>query len=101
MMGKELTWQFVILNPALGAQQQGHRTIVRNLFQILKQAASKGHLTVFPVSAREELQRAHSDADRVRAIVDLIAGMTEQQAIQMYQRLAGISLGSVLVNFVR
>jgi dGTP triphosphohydrolase len=47
------------------------------------------------------LGAAQSEDDRVRAIVDLIAGMTEQQAIQMYQRLAGISLGSVLVSFVR
>jgi dGTPase len=101
MMGKELTWQYVILNPALGAQQQGHRTIVRGLFQILKEAAEAGRSTIFPVSAREPLARTNSEDDRLRSIVDLIAGMTEQQALQMYQRLAGISLGSVLVNFIR
>jgi dGTPase len=101
VMGKELTWQFVILNPSLGAQQQGHRTIIRGLFEIFHCEAKQNRFNAFPSSARETLQAAETDDNRDRAIVDLIATMTEQQAIQMFQRLAGISLGSVLLNIVR
>lgn len=101
VMGKELTWHFVILNPSLGAQQQGHRTIIKGLHTIFSNEADERRFNSFPQSARESLETAKSDQEHLRIIVDLIAGMTEQQAIQMYQRLAGITLGSVLLNIVR
>ncbi len=95
-MLKELTWHFVILNPSLGAQQHGHKKISRAYSAFFEGDLKSGRFNAFPLSARESLQAATSDAERVRAVIDLIAGMAEQQAIQMYQRLAGISLGSIL-----
>jgi dGTPase len=95
IMGKELTWHFVINNPALASQQQGQRNIVVTLLKIFRDAAEAKRLNVFPVRAREAVQQARTPADSTRAIVDLVAGLTEQQAVAMYQRMTGASLGSV------
>ena len=37
-----------------------------------------------------------SDQGKKRVVVDLIAGMTEEQALAMHNRLTGVSLGSGL-----
>lgn len=39
--------------------------------------------------------------EQVRLVIDVIAGMTEQQAVEVHHRLTGISLGSVLDPVVR
>ena len=56
---------------------------------------------MLPEGYREELYRIEDEGEdkeqeRTRIVVDLIASMTEQQALKMYQRLIGVSLGSVL-----
>lgn len=101
LMFKELTWQFVILNPNLGTQQHGHRKIIGGLFDMYKEQVEKNKFEAFPVGTRESLLAASSEPERLRACIDLIAGMTEQQAVQMYQRMAGIALGSALLTVVR
>jgi dGTPase len=106
-MLKQLTWQYVIKAPALTTQQYGQRTIIRELFEIFSEAAAAGdekNLDVFPLSVREELQAIHSlnrstiGQECNRAVVDLIASFTEEQAIDAYYRLTGIALGSALLH---
>ncbi len=99
-MLKLLTWHYVILNPSLATQQHGQRTIIRTLFGIFHDAASNGNYDIFPLAFREMVRGAREEDPKsklpIRAIADLISGMTERQAIDMYHRLTGISLGSVL-----
>ena len=104
---KQLTWFYVINNSALAAQQYGQRRIVRELFQIFNDAAESKSLDIFPTGSKsrmEELTRdgqCNSPDARVRVVVDLIAGMTEHQAVSMYQRLTGVWLGTVMDTIVR
>jgi dGTP triphosphohydrolase len=68
---------------------------------MLLEGAQKRNVAIFPIAAREVLERVRSDLsgsarDRelVRIVIDLIAGMTEQQAVEMHSRLSGVALGS-------
>jgi dGTPase len=99
-MLKELTWQYVIENPALATQQQGYARVIESLFSTFFDAAKDGHLAIFPPIIRERLT-AESDKEVVtRVVADFIASMTEQHALEMYQRLTGISFGSFLKTLV-
>jgi dGTPase len=109
-MLKQLTWHYVIKNPALASQQHGQTTIIRELFDIYLKAATdrdEKNLDVFPIGMGDALLALH-DADRptlklecTRAIIDFIASLTEEQAIHAHQRLTGISLGSALLFRLR
>jgi dGTP triphosphohydrolase len=41
-------------------------------------------------------QGALTASRRIRLVADTIAGMTDQQALRLYQRVTGLSQGSVL-----
>jgi dGTPase len=98
-MLKELTWHYVINNPALATQQYGQRKLIRDLFAIYHEVANnEKDWHVFSASTREQLEtlgQQGAPKDRfTRLIVDLIAGMTEKHLIEMHRRLTGASLGS-------
>lgn len=96
-MLKELTWHYIIMAPALATQQAGQREIVRGLFHIFSEAAeSASERRLFPAYYQEAIRDGTSLTERRRIVVDMIAGMTEVQAITLYQRLMGINLGSGL-----
>jgi len=97
---KELTWFFVINNARTATQRVGQRNVIKTLFKSYC-AALKHHPEVLPVSthdrlkARKEGGRASPEAQN-RAIVDLIASMTERQAVTLYRQMTGVSAESVL-----
>jgi dGTPase len=99
---KELTWCYVIDNPALAGHQFGQRKIIQTLFEIFADAASHRNWVLFPPQFREEAEdvlKTQGDippARCARLVADTIASMTDQQAARMYQRLTGQSQGSVL-----
>jgi dGTPase len=101
---KELTWYYVINNPSLATQQYGQKKVIENLYQTLEGAALNGDFTLFPNSSRQLLQHAdrpgitlpEREREKRRAVIDLIAGMTERQALMMYRRLTGMDPGSAL-----
>jgi dGTPase len=96
---KELTWQYVIDDPSLATQQYGYRKVIRDMFEIFLQATkTQRDWVMFPIGVREQLDRAKEQPPRI--VADFIASMTEQQALEMYQRIAGISFGSVLKSIV-
>ena len=103
---KQLLWHYVINGAALASQQYGQRRIISELFDIFHGELGSKSLGVFPVGYRERLEKlresGQSDTkeDRARIVADLIAGMTEQQAIAMYHRLTGVSLGTVMNSIV-
>ena len=104
---KQLTWYYVINNSALATQQYGQRQIVRYLFRTFYEAAGQTLPDIFPPNYREQViqlnsgDHAGSKEHRARIVTDLLAGMTENQAISMYQRLTGMSLGTVLDTIIR
>lgn len=97
---KELTWEYVINNPALATQQYGQSRLVSDLFEILTDAASDSDFSVFPPRFSEHLEETEaSERHIIRTVADYISSMTERQAIELHQRLTGASLGSVLDPF--
>lgn len=104
-MLKELTWNYVIHNPALATQQVGFKRIVTTLFDRLFSAASKKKdLNVFPPLYRDALTvvlverqgKKALNAAIARIILDVVSSMTERQALRMYGRLEGTDPGSIL-----
>ena len=105
---KQLTWYYVINNSALASQQFGQRRIIRYLFETFNSAAEdESLLDIFPPGFRDQagdLNRDNRDSsreERIRLVTDLLAGLTENQAMSMYQRLSGINPGTVLDTIVR
>jgi dGTPase len=95
-MWKQLTWHYVILNPALATQQYGQQKIIRDLFTIFLEAANGKNLAILPFAYREQLDSGMDSEMKVRTVADLISSFTERQAINLHRRLTGISLGSIL-----
>jgi dGTPase len=103
---KELAWAYVIENPALAAQQEGQREIVRLLFTKFLKAAEETRWNIFPGSMRSDLKESRTQWSqdpvlRMRVVSDLISSMTEIQAIEMYRRLTGHSSRSVMQRIIR
>jgi dGTPase len=95
-MLKELTWCYVIDRPSLAILQDGQRTVIHTLFTRYQEAVENHEYRLFPPGYVERLEDAETDGARARAVIDLIAGLTETAAIQIYQRLRGISSGSLV-----
>jgi dGTPase len=99
-MLKALTWFYVIYNPALATQQYGQRKMIRELFEIFRDAAvstKDEQRNIIPFAFRDEMLEAKDDTHRVtRTVADLIAGMTEQGLVKLYRRLTGTDMGSIL-----
>ncbi len=98
-MFKALTRHYVINNPTLATQQYGQRSVIRELYRMLKKEACANpdeQAGIFPEPYQEELGQAGNDEERTRVVVDLIASLTDQQALQLHHRLKGIDPGSVM-----
>ncbi len=94
---KQLTWQYVIDESALASQQLGQRRVIETLVDAFCEdaLANESRYHLFPAQDRILLRELTEDEDRVRVAIDLIAGLTEQQAIILHHRISGVSLGSV------
>jgi dGTPase len=100
---KGLTWFYVIDSETLAAQRYGQRQVIRELFDIYCNAACSGNpleLRVLPRYFRDRVRKPEDDSDRFvrRVAADVIASMSEVQAIETYQRLTGTSFGSALTR---
>lgn len=95
-MLKELTWVYVIEASGLATQQAGLRRMIRALFAAYWRAVRRSEWHLFPPYYHEALENAPDDRVRRRVVTDLIASMTEAQAIAMHHRLTGVTAGSGL-----
>jgi dGTPase len=110
---KQLTWQYVILNPSMAAQQFGQRKIVSDLFGIFADAAIASETSptrrVLPRGVGDTLAKMEQDSSaadvsvvqRLRIAADAVAGLTEQQALALHKRLTGHDSTSVFDPIVR
>jgi dGTPase len=101
-MLKELTWVYIIEAQSLISQQYGQRKVIRKLFEIYMNAASdQKQVHLFTPYYQQALELASKDQSLIRrTIIDLIAGMTEAQALAIHNRLVGVSLGSGLEDLL-
>ncbi len=95
---KKLTWYYVIDRPSLSVIQRGQRQIVESLFGMYSEAIERGEPQLLPPLSAERMEKARGDASKQRVIVDLIAGMTEPEAAEIYRRSQAITSGSVLIQ---
>lgn len=104
-MLKLLTWHYVIYNPSLARQQYAQREMIRKLFDVFFVAgtdSSGKDMPIIPLIRRKEIEDAEWDGTKVaRIVADLVSGLTERQVVDVYQRLVGISMGSVLEDLSR
>lgn len=103
---KELTFHYVIDNPALMGQQQGQRRVIATLFDAFLAATDKRYDSQFgklgkyetktiPTLFLDDLKGARDRATRTRYIADAITSLTERQAVQLYKRITGHVPGSL------
>jgi dGTPase len=116
---KELTWFYVIDDPALATLQMGQRAIVAALFERLKKWADSAatehqqsarlptHLrNLIALGSADDAAVIAAEGDagslRARAVADYIASLTETQAYALHQRLTGGSeAGSAMEAWLR
>jgi len=99
---KQLTWYYVIERPGLAVQQHAQKQIIKYLFNVFRNEVKRSPSHLLPPYYQERLKGVthREGVGGKRIVCDLIAGMTEYQAITLYQRLNGIALGSGLDNFI-
>lgn len=103
---KALTRYYVISNPVLMQQQEGQEEILENLFTKLMADAEGVEGETFPSTAmpsphRERIEQASTtDTPLYRIVADLIASLTEQQAISLHERMHGWAPGSIQKNLI-
>ena len=95
---KQLTWFYVIDAPALAMQREAQEKIIERIFDVFhEEVHARIPSGLLPLYYRDLLKYSSlTGADKSRLAIDLIAGMTESQAIAVYQRLEGIALNSEL-----
>jgi len=96
---KQITRDYIIGTPALVAQQRGHKRIIEQLFDDLKEDISSGSPEYLPIKFRHIIEV--QDVSPARAAADCIASLTEGEAMALHGRLRGYASGSVLDPIVR
>lgn len=90
---KEMTRYYVIDHPRIVRVREGQREMLKKLFEIyLEVVDKKRNQALLPQWTRDRLDSGDGSP---RLVADLLAGMTERQVIQTYQRLTGIVPGSM------
>jgi dGTPase len=108
---KQLVWHYVIESDRLLTQQHGERMVIRSLFGLFMMQIGKGNYDIFGEPCRRALRAIDQSAksgdwaddkikeERVRVVIDLIASMTESQAVRLNHRLTGVAIGSIHDHF--
>lgn len=107
---KELTFYYVLSNPTLVGQRRGERHVIEELYEALYEEAGRENLeaSAIPSPYREWLTTEDDEVAwpspvhrRARVVADMIATMTEPQAVTLHKRLTGDTPGSLQDEIVR
>jgi dGTPase len=113
---KQMTWQYVMHNPALTSVQQGQVKVIEDLYDLLLRWSTKEFAakTLYrlpnrlrgAIEAVEADPGAHAslpDVDQrcARGVCDYVASLSEDQALELHGRLCGLSQASILDSWVR
>ena len=101
---QRIVWSYVISNPRLATQRYGQKRIIRTLFEIYLEAIESNDLSFIPprfVKEYLDLDDRTKDIEEIsqekkRMAVDIVAGLSEAEAVLQYRRLTGINQGSFL-----
>lgn len=101
---QRIVWTYVISNPRMATQRYGQKRIIKTLFEIYLEAIGDRDLSFIPARFVREFLEIESDApspaamsqEKTRMAVDIVAGLSEAEAVIQYRRLTGISQGSFL-----
>lgn len=97
---KLLVTVYVVRRPGLSVVQHGQQRLIRSLYDYYFKASAAGtdgDRRLFPPGVKERLENTDNSPEaRARIVVDLIAGLTEDSAMQLHQRLTGGRPGPVL-----
>ncbi|MCC0178193.1 dNTP triphosphohydrolase [Waterburya agarophytonicola K14] len=104
---QRIVWSYVISAPRLATQRYGQKRIIKTLFEIYLEAIRDRDLSFIPPRfVREFLEieehtgnKTEMCLEKIRMAVDIIAGLSETEAVVQYRRLIGISQGSFLDNW--
>ncbi|MFC7230142.1 dNTP triphosphohydrolase (plasmid) [Salinirubellus salinus] len=100
---KHLTKFYVITNSGLMQQQLGQKRVVRELFEeFYSQSAPEVQpQSAIPSPYRERLKGYRDrDVPRARFVADLIASLTERQAVALHRRIRGDTPRSLVSNIL-
>lgn len=90
---KQLTWKYVIVRSGLATQQEGQRRIITFLYEYYWELLDqKKPVDLVPAGLRHLVGTEKNE----RIAADIVANLTEQEAVMLYQRLNGHVTGSVL-----
>lgn len=97
---KMLVRVYVIRRPGLAVVQHCQQRIVNELFEAYFKASNSsraGDRRIFPPGVKRVLDEGPNDpAYRARVVVDLIAGLTERNAVELHRRLYGDGTATTL-----
>lgn len=101
---QRIVWAYVISNPRLATQRYGQKRIIKTLFEMYLEAIYKGDLTFIPVRFVKEYleldERAKKgenvNQEKTRMAIDIVANLSEAEAVLKFRRLTGVSQGSFL-----
>ncbi len=97
---KHLTKHYVIKSYSLNSIQAGQIKCIEVLLETFKKAM-EGKLKdsnrdgMIPNLFKDKLDEEKSDESRNRLVVDMVAGLTDQQALELFHRFSGIHPGSI------
>ena len=104
---KQLTWQFVINDPALASLQQGQVRVIEELYGGLRSwVVAEADRQRLPTRLRDLItasgseKYASEDARIARCLADYIASLTEDQALDLHGRLYGQIRASIDATWV-
>jgi dGTPase len=103
---QNLVWRHVIRSPRLAAQQWGQTRIVRKLFRaFLRSVRDRGTddgLMIVPAAFLGYVDQIPAagdplppEAQEVRLAADIVASLSDAQAVAIYRKLMGERLGSI------
>ena len=98
---KQLTMLYVVRRPSLAVVQKGQAHLIGHLWDWYMDATGPaGDIRLLPPAYRARLidanNETHSKLARIRLVTDLVAGMTEKSAVELYRRMMGMTSGSIL-----
>lgn len=97
---QRLIWDYVILSPRLATQQAGQIRVIEGLFAFFHDSLKSKRIDRIPTRFRTDainLQTTDANSPAlVRFAIDVVATLTENEAVVIYKRISGYDGGSVL-----
>ena len=101
---QRIVWAYVISNPGLATQRYGQKRIIKTLFEMYLEAIQKGDLSLIPVRFVKEYleldeqakQAENANQEKTRMAIDIVANLSEAEAVLKFRHLTGVSQGSFL-----